>query len=101
MSRWVGLARWPTSLPGPLYAVEHWTEPGVPKARSEPTALPVPAAPGRIPWRCSSARYLNSWRLRETRRGSVFERALELARRCRDFCADRGLDSGALKAKLW
>ena len=31
----------------------------------------------------------------------VFEDSPELARRCRDLCADRGLDSGPLKAKLW
>lgn len=31
----------------------------------------------------------------------VFEHTPELAERCRDFSADRGLDSGALKAKLW
>ena len=31
----------------------------------------------------------------------VFERSPGLAERCRDFSADRGLDSGALKAKLW
>jgi len=31
----------------------------------------------------------------------VFEGSPELARRCRTFSADRGLDSGPLKAKLW
>ena len=31
----------------------------------------------------------------------VFERSPGLAERCRDFSADRGLDSGALKAKPW
>lgn len=30
-----------------------------------------------------------------------FEACPELARRCRDFSADRGLDSGPLKATLW
>ena len=31
----------------------------------------------------------------------VFERSPGLAERCRDFSADRGLDSGALQAKGW
>ena len=30
-----------------------------------------------------------------------FEDCPELVRRCRDLCADRGLDSGPLKAMLW
>lgn len=33
--------------------------------------------------------------------GEGFEDCPELARRCRDLCADRGLDSGPLKATLW
>ena len=31
----------------------------------------------------------------------LFEETPELAKRCRDFSADRGLDSGPVKAKLW
>ena len=31
----------------------------------------------------------------------LFEETPELAERCRDFSADRGLDSGPVKAKLW
>lgn len=31
----------------------------------------------------------------------LFEQTPSLAARCRDFSADRGLDSGALKARLW
>ena len=31
----------------------------------------------------------------------LFEKAPELAERCADFSADRGLDNGPLKAKLW
>lgn len=31
----------------------------------------------------------------------LFEETPELAKRCRDFSADRGLDSGGLKEKLW
>ena len=32
---------------------------------------------------------------------ALFEETPELAKRCRDFSADRGLDSGPVKAKLW
>lgn len=32
---------------------------------------------------------------------ALFEQSPELAARCRDFSADRGLDSGKLKARLW
>ena len=31
----------------------------------------------------------------------LFEKSPSLAKRCADFSADRGLDSGPLKAKLW
>ena len=33
--------------------------------------------------------------------GELFDQAPELAGRCADFSADKGLDSGPLKAKLW
>lgn len=32
---------------------------------------------------------------------ALFKQSPELAERCRDFSADRGLDSGKLKARLW
>ena len=37
----------------------------------------------------------------ETMTEELFEETPELAKRCRDFSADRGLDSGPVKAKLW
>ena len=37
----------------------------------------------------------------ETMTEELFKETPELAKRCRDFSADRGLDSGPVKAKLW